>query len=89
MDLGGADPSRISRHLPWQKWQVFPYQTYDGFAAYSDSTVDKLNFVIFVITPVLLEPKIDKTARARLSALFKPAFFEVLSDKLDVPLVGT
>jgi hypothetical protein len=38
--------------------------------------VDKVNFVIFVITPKLLEPKIDEAARARLSALFKPAFFQ-------------
>ena len=33
----------------WQKWQLFPYQTYEGFVAYSDRTVDKVNFVIFVI----------------------------------------
>ena len=43
---------------------------------YSDSTVDKVNFVIFVIIPVLLELQVDKTARFRLPALFEPAFFE-------------
>jgi hypothetical protein len=38
--------------------------------------VDKINFVIFVITPVLLELQVDKTTRIRLPTLFKPAFFE-------------
>ena len=65
----------FQKQYQWQKWQFFRYQTYDGFVAYSDSTVDKLNFVIFVITPILLEPKIDKATRLRLPTLFKPAFF--------------
>ena len=36
---------------------------YEGFVVYSDSTVDKVNFVIFVIKPLLLELQVDKTAR--------------------------
>ena len=47
----------------------------NGFVVFSDSTVDKVNFVIFVITPVLLELQIDKATRLRLPAFFKSAFF--------------
>ena len=36
----------------------------NGFVAYSDSTVDKVNFVIFVIKPLLLDFQVDKTTRA-------------------------
>ena len=57
-----------------------------GFVAYSDSTVDKVNFVIFVITPVLLELQVDKTTRIRLPALFKPAFFECFFEVAGRPL---
>ena len=38
--------------------------------------MDKVNFVIFVISAVLLERQVDKATRLRLSALFKSAFFE-------------
>jgi hypothetical protein len=47
--------------------------------------VDKANFVIFVITPVLLEPKIDKTTRFRLPTLIKPAFFECFFEVAGCP----
>ena len=57
----------------------------NGFVAYSDITVDKKNFVIFVIMPLSLEFQVDKTTRVRLSALFKPAFFECFFEVAGCP----
>ena len=50
---------------------ILPLSDVWDFVAYSDSTVDKVNFVIFVITPKLLEPKIDEAA-ANVVAVLDP-----------------
>ena len=51
--------------------------------------MDKGNFVIFVILPVLLERQVDKATRLRLSALFKSAFFERFFERADYPWLVT
>ena len=86
---GCAPGHHFQKQYQWQKWQLFPYQTYEGFVAYSDSTVDKVNFVIFVITPLLLELQVDKTTRVRLPAFFKSAFFECFFEAAGCPWLVT